>query len=67
MAVILCREDGKGYPFSPDLRNAPSVVIRNEPVPTPSHQGKKISARSGEIYACAEPGREEVWRDAFER
>ena len=67
MAVILCREDGKGFPFSADLRNAPSVMIRNEPVPIPSHQGKKISARSDETYACAEPEREEVWRDAFER
>ena len=67
MAVVLCRSDGKTYPVSSELRNAPRVVIRNEPVAPPSRGGGKITARTESHYACAEPVRKEVWREAFER
>ena len=68
MAVLLCRSDEKALPASSDQRNVPRVIVKSEPVSIiASHQGKKITARSAQHYACAEPPREDVWRENFDR
>ena len=68
MAVFLCRS-GETVPApSIELRNAPRLVVRSEPVTLGlDHQGKKINARSDSHYACDDPSREEVWKKNFDR
>ena len=68
MAVFLCRS-GEAMPPPPaELRNVPRLVVRSEPVTLGlDHRGKKINARSDSHYACAEPTREEVWRENYTR
>lgn len=56
------------HPPPAELRNAPRLVVRSEPVTLGlDHRGKKINARSDSHYACAEPTREEVWRKNYAR
>jgi hypothetical protein len=68
MAVFLCRSGEAMHPPPAELRNAPRLVVRSEPVTLGmDHRGKKINARSDSHYACAEPTREEVWRKNYAR
>ena len=56
------------HPPPTELRNAPRLVVRSEPVTLGmDHRGKKINARSDTHYACAEPTREEVRRKNYAR
>lgn len=67
MAVVLCREEGKTSPIPFELKKAPRIVIKNQPIPSPTRHATKTTARSDSHYACAEPSREEYWRKAYER
>lgn len=68
MAVFLCRSGETNQAPPPEFRNAPRLVVKSEPVTLGlDHRGKKINARSDSHYACAEPSREEVWKQNYLR
>ena len=68
MAVFLCRSGEPLYAPPVELRNAPRLVVRSEPVTLGlDHRGKKINARSESHYACAEPERQIVWKKNYLR
>lgn len=50
----------------PDTEN-PRSYIRPVPLPIPSHQGLKITARNAKFYTCEVPTRKEVARENYER
>lgn len=50
----------------PDSEN-PRSYVRPVPLPIPSHQGLKITARHAKIYTCEVPTRKEVARENYER
>lgn len=50
----------------PDSDN-PRSYVRPVPLPIPSHQGLKITARNAKIYTCEVPTRREVARENYER
>lgn len=50
----------------PDSDN-PRSYVRPVPLPIPSHQGLKITARNAKIYTCEVPTRQEVARENYER
>ena len=50
----------------PDTEN-PRSYVRPIPLPIPSHQGLKITARNAKIYTCEVPTRKEVARENYER
>lgn len=50
----------------PDSEN-PRSYIRPVPLPIPSHQGLKITARHAKIYTCEVPTRKEVAKENYER
>jgi len=50
----------------PDSDN-PRSYVRPVPLPIPSHQGLKITARNAKMYTCEVPARREVARENYER
>ena len=68
MAVLLCRSgDGiRQFQLSPEQKNLPKVVIKNEAPPRP-RLGGKVTSRGQWHYAREEPTRDVVWREGFER
>ena len=61
--IRLCDRVDKNMP---DTEN-PRSYIRPVPLPIPSHQGLKITARNAKNYTCEVPTRKEVARENYER
>ena len=69
MAVLLCREGERKSQAAlpPEDRSLPRVTVRNQPVSAAPHWSGRLRARTPEHIAYAQPEREQVWREKFER
>ena len=69
MAVLLCREGERKSQAAlpPEERSLPRVTVRNQPVSAALHWSGRLRARTPEHIAYAQPEREQVWREKFER